>query len=338
MNHSVIELINQRKKSESKPGQRKDNYKLGLAVEGGGMRGLVGTSMSAALHYLGLVDVFDAFYGSSAGALTGTFFVGRQMPLGPSIFYENINNNKFIDLKRLVFSKKPIMDLDFLIYQVLINEKPMNWEGVIKSTIPLNIIVSSINQRKAIVYNHFASKEELFILLKASASIPFIAGKPVEYKGDLLFDASIYESIPYKSAIQDGCTHVLCLLTRPDGILRGKPSFMEKNLIAPFMKKIKAGLEEDFLRRSADYKETIDFLKAKNQSNAQGPFIYSISLPQSEPEVGRLERNKEKLIAGAKAGMKAVMLTFLNSGNEIKYHQVLYPVNKIGLLPNILES
>jgi tRNA-binding EMAP/Myf-like protein len=55
----------------SKPSKRTDGIKLGLAIEGGGMRGCVSAGMVTCLHHLGLADAFDAVYGSSAGCLVG---------------------------------------------------------------------------------------------------------------------------------------------------------------------------------------------------------------------------------------------------------------------------
>jgi hypothetical protein len=48
-------------------GQYDDGLRIVLAIEGGGMRGTVSAGMAFALYELGLVDAFDAVYGSSAG-------------------------------------------------------------------------------------------------------------------------------------------------------------------------------------------------------------------------------------------------------------------------------
>ena len=334
VNNPVIDLIKERYLSKSLPGKRNDNFKLGLAIEGGGMRGVVAASMASALFQLGLTDTFDAVYGSSAGALIGTFFITKQMPLGPPIFYDDLNNPRFINLSRLFVSNKNIMDLDFLIYDILVNRKTMNWKGVIDSKIPLNIVVSSINQRKSIGYNNYKNKEELFTLLKASANIPFVAGKPIEYNGDLLFDALLYESIPYKKAIEDGCTHILTLLTRPLGKFRSSPSFIQKNVIAPKMKNLKNGLDEDYLNGHIDYNKSVNFLLESNHNSTNKPFIYSICPDKNEDEVKRLEKNRNKLINGAISGMNSVMKTF-GINERLKYFEILYPTNDLGLVPNI---
>jgi hypothetical protein len=77
--HPVARLLHERMRLGSKPGQRADGARIGLAIEGGGMRGAVSAGAAAALNLLGMSDAFDAVYGSSAGALIAAFFISRQL-------------------------------------------------------------------------------------------------------------------------------------------------------------------------------------------------------------------------------------------------------------------
>ena len=79
--HSVMRLIAQRMRTNSTPGNRApgDEAHLSLAIEGGGMRGAVSAGMAAAIASLGLSDVFDSIYGSSAGCIVGAYMISRQM-------------------------------------------------------------------------------------------------------------------------------------------------------------------------------------------------------------------------------------------------------------------
>lgn len=52
---------------------------VGLAIEGGGMRGCVSAGMIAAVSTFGLMDTFDAVYGSSAGSLVGAYAIAGQV-------------------------------------------------------------------------------------------------------------------------------------------------------------------------------------------------------------------------------------------------------------------
>ena len=81
LHHSVIELIAQRVRTNSTPGNRApdDTAHLALAIEGGGMRGSVSAGMAAAIASLDLTDAFDSIYGSSAGCMVGAYMISRQM-------------------------------------------------------------------------------------------------------------------------------------------------------------------------------------------------------------------------------------------------------------------
>ena len=84
VDHPALQLLRTRALAGSRPGSRRDPFKLGLVVEGGGMRGCVSGGALQALSDLGLRDVFDAVYGSSAGAINSTYFISGAAAVRPS--------------------------------------------------------------------------------------------------------------------------------------------------------------------------------------------------------------------------------------------------------------
>ena len=52
--HPAVEVVRARMRDGSRPGQRGDGFKVGLVVEGGGMRGVVTGAALQAMHDLGL--------------------------------------------------------------------------------------------------------------------------------------------------------------------------------------------------------------------------------------------------------------------------------------------
>lgn len=51
---------------------------------------------------------------------------------------------------------------------------------------------------------------------KSSMCLCLLAsGPPREWRGHRLVDAAVFEPVPLRSALRDGCTHVLVLCTRP---------------------------------------------------------------------------------------------------------------------------
>ena len=199
------------------------------------MRGIASAGMGLALVQLGLSNVFDYVYGSSAGALNAAYFVSGQGGFGISIYYENINNREFINPWRLL-TPRPVVSLDYL-FRVAISEfKPLDFEAIRDSAVKLRVVASSLTSRASVVFSNFDSRDDLFLKLRASAAMPFLAGDPVQVGGDLCSDASLYESIPFRSAtdgtkVPEPCTHMLVLRSRPEGVVRAAPSFMERLLI-----------------------------------------------------------------------------------------------------------
>jgi predicted patatin/cPLA2 family phospholipase len=55
---------------------------------------------------------------------------------------------------------------------------------------------------------------ELRLALRASASLPFLAGPPVQLRGQRFYDAGVAEPIPFRTPHAQGATHVLVLRSR----------------------------------------------------------------------------------------------------------------------------
>ncbi|DBB06018.1 TPA: hypothetical protein ACH3X3_009994 [Trebouxia sp. C0006] len=216
-NHPALQLLRQRAAQNSLPFDRKDNFKLGLVVEGGGMRGAVSAGGLLELGNLGFRECFDAVYGSSAGAINATYFLSGQRE-GVRIYYEDIANKQFVDLSRLLDRKNeqgPVLNLSFLMDHVMERVKPLFWDAVLDSPIPLKVVASSLDTLEPVLLEGFESKEDLVACLKASANVPRIAGEPLQHRGQRLVDAAVFEAVPFRVAVADGCTHIITLCTRP---------------------------------------------------------------------------------------------------------------------------
>eukprot|EP00884_Botryococcus_braunii_P004929 jgi/Botrbrau1/14437/Bobra.0014s0083.1 len=213
--HPVLELIRERLRDGSKPLMRRDTALLALVVEGGGMRGAVSAGGLQALHDLNMRDVFDVVYGSSAGAINLTYFLSGQRQ-GVDIYHEDIANTRFVNLLRLFrrADEPPALDLSFLLDHVMEKVKPLDWDAVLKSPIPLRVVASCLDEKAPVVLDGFSDAQDLKLALMASANVPEVAGTYVEHRGRRLVDAAVFEPIPFRCAIGNGCTHVLTLCSR----------------------------------------------------------------------------------------------------------------------------
>lgn len=281
------------------------------------MRGVVSAGMVTALETLGLRDVFDAVYGASAGAIIGAYFLTGQAGYGTTIYYEDINNRKFISLARILRGE-PVLSLEFLLDHVCERVKVLDWPCVLGSPIPLTAVASSAKHLRPHYLSNFSDKADLKNALRASARIPLIAGPPVPVRGDSLLDASIFESIPYPAALADGCTHVLVLLTRPTGVLRGRPSALERLVLAPLLKRYHPELPAHYLNRSTRYaRDVARITRDTAEPDGKAPFVYGVSVARGQPSVAQMEKRRRILVEAAKAGAEAVFAATVGISPQI---------------------
>ncbi len=305
----TLELIRQRRLRGDRPGERGDGFKLALVIEGGGMRGVVSGGMVSALEFLGLRDVFDAVYGSSSGAMAGAYFVSGQARFGTTIYYQCINNRKFIR-KSNIFLLRQIMYTGFLLDDVCRNDRPLHASEVVRGNLPLHVIVSSTTRRNSVVISNFADEAEVFEALRCSINVPGVAGSAVEFRGDRLFDAALYESIPFRSARSDGATHALVLLTRPAGQTRTPPSSLQTAWLRSRLRDQPPEIVTDWLQSHRFYKSELSEINDAEQGGLPGIDVRRVQIGAEHGTISQLETNGRILHAAARAGFDAVLESF----------------------------
>eukprot|EP00291_Cryptomonas_curvata_P017040 CAMPEP_0172170672 /NCGR_PEP_ID=MMETSP1050-20130122/11410_1 /TAXON_ID=233186 /ORGANISM="Cryptomonas curvata, Strain CCAP979/52" /LENGTH=491 /DNA_ID=CAMNT_0012841905 /DNA_START=361 /DNA_END=1832 /DNA_ORIENTATION=- len=221
LKHSVLEAIWQRARSGSKPGQRTDNFKIGLAIEGGGLRGCTTAGMASAIMHLGLSDSFDIVLGSSAGSIIGTYFVSKAPSQNTYEFFcnhlttskEKLNGSSWLDIGRIVSlftpqrtgrnlnnSKLPVMVLDFPMKILMQDLLAVNWTSFQQQdkAQPMKIIASGLFSEESVVLGSeegsFDDLESLCECVKASCMLPGVAGV------DPLWRRGAPSSSPWKRA------------------------------------------------------------------------------------------------------------------------------------------
>lgn len=282
-----------------------DGARVALAIEGGAMRGVISAGMVSALEALGLTHAFDAVYGSSAGAINGAYFLAAQAGLGTTIYYEDINNRRFADLRRALIGR-PIVDLGFLFDDVVRRRKPLDTARVLRGATPFSILATDVDARTAGVLRDFTDDESLFSALRASATMPVMAGEPWPHQGRRWLDASLSEPIPVPAAEADGCTHVVALLTRA-GAMRARPSAFDRYFVGPRLRRLSPEIASRYLARAEPYSDVIRAIDAGRGPRGRAQ-VLGIRVPGLR--IGKLERERRVLIDGARRGYDAVMAAF----------------------------
>ena len=210
--HEVLRVLGERATAGSLPGARRDGLRVALAIEGGGMRGAISAGMALALDELGLVSAFNAVYGASAGAITGAWLLSR--PQGLRGWIEPAYARAFIRRSALLRGR-PVADIRALIEELYQTTFPMDFGAVLASSVEFHPLATDATTGQSTDLRPLCgSPAELRLALRASAALPLLAGPPVQLDGRRFYDAGLSESVPYRTALAQGATHVLVLRSR----------------------------------------------------------------------------------------------------------------------------
>ncbi|OIJ64792.1 hypothetical protein WN71_026990 [Streptomyces mangrovisoli] len=299
--HPVWRLLAERARTGSRPGARSDGHRVALAVEGGGMRGIIAGGMALALHELGLTDGFDAVYGSSAGAASGAWLLSSSPQ--SLRFWASPKYARTVIRRSNPLRGRPLVDLHAF-YEVLYRYgdgdfAPMDFDSVLAGGIEYHpLATDAATGRSTDLRPFIGDAAQLRTALRASAALPLLAGEPVRLGGHRFYDAGVSEAVPYRTALAQGATHVLVLRTRR-AIDVARPSRS-----APLLARTVLRREPEPLRRVFLERETR--LAEDDARLAADPVIASVRPAPDSPRVGRLARDGDLLLAALEAGRTAV--------------------------------
>lgn len=302
----VLQLIRERVTTGSEPGSRADHHRLALVIEGGGMRGVVSAGMVTALHYLGSVSAFDAVFGSSAGAINGAYFLAHQAPYGTTIYYDDINNHRFLRPIRVLL-RRPGMSLDYLFGEVIRGRKPLDVHAVLASRIPLWVVATSVQDCAPVAWSDFRDGDDLLGALQASSQFPGLSGGPFPYRGGTYFDGGIVSQLAYRQATEQGYTHILALVTGSSVAHWYDP--LLSVVSAVYMTQYGLGLARAVASRARRNREDRAHLRGGEGNKGGGPLFCGIAVGD-RGVVRRTEIRTERLIAAARRGFRAVYEAF----------------------------
>ena len=122
--NAVLQLMRERTRQGSTPRRRSDDARLVLLVEGGSSRGAYSSGMTIAIEQLGLLPLFDAVYGSSAGALNAAWLLCGRAKSTMHAWWDPKIMGATIDPRRAL-RRQPVVDTRFLVHTVYTEIMPM---------------------------------------------------------------------------------------------------------------------------------------------------------------------------------------------------------------------
>jgi predicted patatin/cPLA2 family phospholipase len=254
-----------------------------LVLEGGGMRG---TFSSGVLRRFVDDKLYFAYViGVSMGACNAANYISLQPERNRIVNTRYVRDRRYLSYLRL-FTGGDLFGMDFIFRELPNNLVPFDLAAFLSNPARCVTVVTDCLSGEALYYDKNDLDNDYLQVLKASSSLPFISA-PVEYKGRILMDGGLADSIPVRRPLEEGWKKRVVILTRPLGY-RKKPSRLPAFLLRGYRKY--PGLLGALENRYREYNATLDYIE---DLETKGDIF--VIRPDRDPPAGRVERNPDKI-------------------------------------------
>lgn len=260
------------------------NSKAGLVLEGGGMRGIF--TIGVLDNFMDRGIRFPYVVGVSAGACNALSYLSGQRGRAKFSNIDMLDKYHFIGFRHLV-TKGNIMDFDLLFHKLPEEIYPYDYQALARSSERFEAVTTSCITGKACYFEEKNDPKRVIDIVKASSTLPFVC--PISYvDGEPMLDGGVADSIPVERAVSQGFDNNLVVLTRNRGYR--KP---DKPTRVPFFMYRKYPSAKEAIRsRNAMYNRQMELVERMED---EGRVV--VLRPQKPIEVGRMERDTNKMLA-----------------------------------------
>jgi predicted patatin/cPLA2 family phospholipase len=298
--HPVAELLAAR----TAAGTRADGNRLALVVEGGGMRGVVSAAMTGALEELGLTGSFDLVAGTSAGALNGAALLAGVAKACAAEYADGFAGREFINPARLLLGR-PAVNVEFTLDYSSAALDGDRHARALASEVELHCVATDVATAAPAALTGMSTLDELRSALLATSRLPWVGGRPVEFRGRRWLDGGLTEPVPVPTALALGATHVLVLLTRAVGVVPPPPGGFADRIVARRLRALNPDLVTAYRTRDAKVQRMLRSLAGAGESGP--PYVMVVAPDRDAPEPSRLERDRDVLRSAADAAHRRTL-------------------------------
>ncbi len=265
--------------------------KIGLVLEGGGMRGIYSVGVLDYMQDHG-INV-DYVIGVSAGACNGISYVSGQQGRNYRVNTNYLGDKRYASTSNF-FRERSIFGMDFIFDKIPNELDPFDYAAFAASPVEFVVGVTDVLTGKPKYFNK-QTMHEVNTILKASSSIP-VFSPPVSFEGGEYLDGGTSDPIPVRKAMEDGCDKVIVILTREREYVKPPESF---RMIYSKLFRNNPAMVDLLNNRHHIYNDTLAYVRELEQA---GKAI--VVAPSTPVNIGRFEKSKNKLDALHQMGLK----------------------------------
>lgn len=264
-------------------------YKLGLVLEGGGMRGLYTCGILDTMMERGLVP--DVVSGTSAGVTFGINICSGQRGRALRYNLKYAGKREYISLHSLL-TTGDIVNTKFAYDLLPRTLDPFDQAAMDKAGIVFFATITNCQTGKA-EYVRVTDCFEQMDVIRASASLPFVS-RPVMINGVPYLDGGLTDNIPLDYCLEN-CEKVIVVLTRPKDYVRHENLVTLARILYPHYK----NLHEALRHRDERYNARIQQIEGLANEGR-----ITLIRPSESLHIGRLERDPKRMMATYELGLK----------------------------------
>ena len=262
--------------------------KVGLVLEGGGLRGI---------FTAGVLDILmdhsfrpDTICATSAGATFGINLPSGQRGRVLRYNLKLAGDPRYFSLRSLLQTGN-VVNTNFA-YRVLPDELD-KFDYQAYSASGTDFFACVTNTRTGLPeYLKVTDAKGQIDYIRASASLPFLSRKVI-IEGEPYLDGGISDNIPLDKCIGEGCERIVVVLTHPKGYLKKGSMYLLSRILYPRDK----ALQEAFKFRNQRYNARLEQIESLE---AEGKIF--VIRPSEPLALSRLEKDHSKIQAAYDMG------------------------------------
>lgn len=260
-------------------------YQAGLVLEGGGMKGIYTAGVLD--FFMDKEILFSNCYGVSAGACHLCNYLSGQRGRSYRISVNYLDMKQYCGAWSL-FTTGDLFHVG-MSYDLIPNYlDPYDYDAFAAYEGKAFAVATDIRTGKP-AYLPLKDLRKDLVAVRASSSLPLVS-RNVEIDGHVYLDGGISDSIPLQRSLRDGNKKNVVIMTKEEGFVR-QPAGAELALVkARYVRYPK--VYELIRERHLFYNATVEYIEEKRREGE----VFVIR-PKVKSEVGRIEKDKEKMKA-----------------------------------------
>ena len=258
--------------------------KVGLILEGGGMRGI---------YTAGVLDFFleknievDLVVGVSAGGCHAASYLSKQPKRAFHSTVDYLHDKNYLSFSNLIKTGS-MFGMDMMFNKIPNELYPYDHETFKKSKSEFVVVATNCITGRAEYFTLTDMQKEI-LYLQASCSIPMFSNI-VDIDGYKLVDGGVSDSIPIEYAIKRGCKKNIVVLTRDKTYIKNSIHPIATSLVKRKYKEY-PNLVNSIKNRHNNYNKSLALVKKLEENNDA-----LVIRPKSVVKVSQVEKNYDKL-------------------------------------------